>query len=95
MGSIACRLGGDAFAVITPIQKPWMRSCWPSASPATWCRWDLRIEIKPWIKYNVGVGPAIDTYDRSMYERAVDAIQEAQKIGLTGVAVADHQTAGT
>jgi hypothetical protein len=28
-----------------------------------------------------------------MYERAVDAIQEAKKIGLTGVVVADHQNA--
>jgi len=37
----------------------------------------------------------MDTYDRAMYERAVEAIQEAKRIGQTGVVVADHQTAGT
>jgi diguanylate cyclase (GGDEF)-like protein len=92
---VACRLGGDSFAIITP-----------NTETEDACLLADRIsrDLKPLefvhrgqpveVVCNVGVGPAIDTYDRAMFERAVAAIEEAKKIGSTSPAVADHQTAG-
>jgi diguanylate cyclase (GGDEF)-like protein len=89
---IACRLGGDAFVVITPnTETEDALLLAERISPLAFTHRDQSVEVK----FSVGVGPAMDTYDRAMYERAVEAIQEAKRIGQTGVVVADHQTAGT
>jgi diguanylate cyclase (GGDEF)-like protein len=91
---IACRLGGDAFVIITPNTETEdaLLLAERISGDLSHLRFQHRDEMVE-VKYNVGVGPAIDTYDRAMYERTTDAIREAKKIGQSGVVVADHQAA--
>jgi diguanylate cyclase (GGDEF)-like protein len=90
---VACRLGGDAFAILMP-----------NTETADACLLAERIasELKPIrftnrdrdvdVKYHVAVGPAIGTFDRAMYERAAAAIEDAKTLGRTGVVVANVET---
>jgi diguanylate cyclase (GGDEF)-like protein len=91
---VACRLGGDAFVIITPNTETadallLAERITRDLAQLAFAHRDQAVEVK----CNVGVGPAIDTYDRSMFERANAAIEEAKKIGQPGVVVANHETA--
>lgn len=91
---IACRLEADAFVIIMPNTETedacrLAERISRDLAPLAFVHRDQSVEVR----FNVGVGPAIDTYDRAMCERAMEAIQEAKKIGHTGVVLADHQIA--
>jgi diguanylate cyclase (GGDEF)-like protein len=94
MEDVPCRLGGDAFVIIAP-----------NTETDDACRLAERIaqDLKQLkfthldgpvdLRCSVAVAPAIDTYDRAMFERATAAIEEARTKGITGVLVANRQNA--
>jgi diguanylate cyclase (GGDEF)-like protein len=91
---VACRLGGDVFVVIAPNTEPD-----DASGLADRIGRDLKalafehhgrsVEVK----CSVAVAPSIDTYDRSMFERAAATIEQAKATGLSGVVVANRGTA--
>jgi diguanylate cyclase (GGDEF)-like protein len=89
---VPCRLGGDAFAIITPNTET-EDACLLAdrisrdLKQLKFTHRDEPVEVA----CNVGVGPAIDTYDRAMHERALAAIQEAKALGSKEVTLANHE----
>jgi len=90
---VACRLGGDAFVIITPNTETE-----DACQLADRISRDLKLlefmchGSTVEVKCTVAVAPSIDIYDRSMHERATAAIEEAKATGLTGVLVASRET---
>jgi diguanylate cyclase (GGDEF)-like protein len=89
---VACRLGGDAFVIIAPNSEmddasQLAERISRDLNQLKFTHSDGPVEVR----CSVAVAPAIDTYDRTMFERATAAIEEARKTGLTSVSVANHE----
>ena len=89
---IACRLGGDAFVVLTPNTEVEEARLLAERIQTGLNNVQLvNRELPVDIKYSVALAPSIDLYDRMMHERASHAISEAKLQGRTGVIVANTQ----
>jgi diguanylate cyclase (GGDEF)-like protein len=94
MEDVACRLGGDAFAIIMPNTeledtRQLAERISRDLSQLKFAHLDTEVNVA----CSVAVAPAIDTYDRGMFERATAAIEEARTTGVTGVLVANRDNA--
>ena len=90
---VACRLGGDAFVILTPNTE--IDAACLLANRIQAALNDSKLNNRGFpveVKYSVAVAPSIDRYDQSMHERAVQASQEAKQQSRTGVVVVDHQS---
>jgi diguanylate cyclase (GGDEF)-like protein len=86
---VACRLGGDAFVILNPNTETNDACLLASRIETALGKMQLNNRGLPVeVKCSVAVAPSIDVYDRNMFERANEAIDEAKKLGRTGVVVA-------
>jgi diguanylate cyclase (GGDEF)-like protein len=91
---IACRISGDDFVILMPNTET-ADACLLAERISSelkllkFMNRDRSVEVN----YHVAVGPAIGTFDRSMFERATAAIGDAKTLGRTGVVVANVETA--
>jgi diguanylate cyclase (GGDEF)-like protein len=86
---VACRLGGDAFVVLTP-NTDTVQACL-LAKRMLAALSSLQVNsrgIPISVKASVAVAPSIAIYDADMCERANQAIEQARNQGQEGVAVA-------
>jgi diguanylate cyclase (GGDEF)-like protein len=89
---VACRLGGDAFVVLTPNTDTVEAGL--LAARILGALSTLQVNSKGFsidVKCSVAVAPSIEIYDATMCERANQAIEQARKEGLRGVAVANAE----
>jgi two-component system, cell cycle response regulator len=86
---VACRLGGDAFVVLTPNTDTVEAGLLAARLLAALSTLQVNSRGFPIdVKCSVAVAPSIEIYDMAMCERANHAIEQARKQGLGGVAVA-------
>jgi diguanylate cyclase (GGDEF)-like protein len=90
---VACRMGGDAFVILAPNTE---------TEDARQLAERIDLDLKKLafthrdaavdVKCSVAVAPAIDTYDRAMFERATAAIEETKAKGVRGVVIANTES---
>jgi diguanylate cyclase (GGDEF)-like protein len=88
---VPCRLGGDAFVIIAPNTET--EDATLLAERIHRYLSELKVTHNNCavdVKCSVVVAPAIDTYDRSMVDRASAAIERIKLAGLAGVIVASR-----
>jgi diguanylate cyclase (GGDEF)-like protein len=88
---VPCRLGGDAFVIIAPNTET--EDATLLAERIHRYLSELKVTHNNCavdVKCSVVVAPAIDTYDRSMVDRASAAIERNKLAGLAGVIVASR-----
>jgi diguanylate cyclase (GGDEF)-like protein len=90
---VPCRLGGDAFVIIAPNTETedamlLAERMYRDLSKLQFAHNDQPVEVK----CSVVVAPAIDTYDRNMFDRAAAAIEESKLNGSNGVVLANQDT---
>jgi diguanylate cyclase (GGDEF)-like protein len=76
---VACRLGGDAFVILTPNTEP--PEATGLANRIESALKDLQLNHKGFpikVKCSVAVAPSIDVFDHLMWERANQAIDQAR-----------------
>jgi diguanylate cyclase (GGDEF)-like protein len=90
---VACRLGGDAFVILTPNTEMDDACLLGKRIEAALRKMQLNNRgFAVEVKCSVAVAPSIDLYDRNMFERANEAIDEAKKLGHEGLVVANTTT---
>jgi diguanylate cyclase (GGDEF)-like protein len=89
---VACRLGGDAFVILTPDTETEDACLLADRIESELNALQLENRKLPVeIKYSVAVAPSIDLYDRTMFERANAAIDAAKQQGQLGVVLANTE----
>ena len=89
---VACRLGGDAFVVLTPNTDTVDASLLAKRLLAELSTLQVNSRGMPInVKCSVAVAPSIALYDAAMCERANQAMEQARKQNLDGVAVASAE----
>lgn len=77
---VACRLGGDAFVILTPNTETAEATMLAKRIETALAALQLNCRGVPvMVKYSVAVEPSIGVYDRSMYERATEAIDAGRQ----------------
>ena len=89
---VPCRLGGDAFVIVTPNTDPQQALLLADRMDAALKKIQLNSRGLPVsINFSVAVAPAIGIYDRAMHERGKEAIDQARTHGEKGVTLAAAQ----
>jgi diguanylate cyclase (GGDEF)-like protein len=86
---VPCRLGGDAFVVLTPNTETEEASLLAERIQSALDKLEFNCRGLPvTVKFSVAVAPSIGIYDRAMCERANESIANARRDGVTGVTIA-------
>jgi diguanylate cyclase (GGDEF)-like protein len=86
---VACRLGGDSFVVLMPNTEIADATLLAARIESSLNALEFNEPASPVeVRFNVAVAPSIALYDRTMCERANQAIEEARERGQSGVILA-------